>query len=118
MARTLEGMPIRMRGTTNFYDTAVTNEVSTLGQGRPAFDSTLVNTASTRAYLKQFQFEDLPNLVEMQLESYAWFLNKGLRELFDSFSPIEISPGNMALEFSIIRSVNRSFRPTNVASAI
>jgi DNA-directed RNA polymerase beta subunit len=41
----------------------------------------------------------LPNLIEIQLESYEWFLKQGLRELFDSFSPIEDYTGNIALEF-------------------
>jgi DNA-directed RNA polymerase subunit beta len=99
MAETIPGLPIRLRGTTNLYDTTVSSEVPSIGTGRPAFDSTLVNTAQSRSQLKQFEFQDLPNLVEMQLESYAWFLNKGLRELFDSFSPIEDFTGNMALEF-------------------
>ena len=31
---------------------------------------------------------DIPNLVELQLDSYQWFLEEGLQELFDSFSPI------------------------------
>ena len=41
----------------------------------------------------------LPNLIEVQLESYEWFLQVGLRELFDSFSPVEDYTGNIALEF-------------------
>ncbi|MBM3472785.1 MAG: DNA-directed RNA polymerase subunit beta [Armatimonadetes bacterium] len=41
----------------------------------------------------------LPNLIEIQLESYEWFLTDGLRELFDSFSPVEDYTGNIALEF-------------------
>ncbi len=32
---------------------------------------------------------ELPNLIEVQLVSYAWFLKKGLRELFDEVSPIK-----------------------------
>jgi len=41
----------------------------------------------------------IPNLIEIQLESYDWFLKDGLRELFDSFSPVEDYTGNIALEF-------------------
>jgi len=41
---------------------------------------------------------DLPNLVEIQLDSYKWFLREGLRELFDSFSPIYDFTGNLSLE--------------------
>src|SRR5690349_8562389 len=82
MARTTEGLPIRLRGTTNFYDTVVPEGPASIGAGKPAFEPTSVNTARDRAYLNQFNFDELPNLVEMQLESYAWFQNNGLRELF------------------------------------
>ena len=41
---------------------------------------------------------DLPNLVEIQLNSYKWFLQNGLRELFHSFSPIFDFTGNLSLE--------------------
>jgi DNA-directed RNA polymerase subunit beta len=99
MAQTLERLPIRLRGTTNFYDTVVPEGPASIGAGKPAFLSTPVKTARDRAHLKQFEYDEVPNLVEMQLESYAWFLNVGLRELFDSFSPIEDFTGTMSLEF-------------------
>ncbi len=41
----------------------------------------------------------LPDLISIQTESYKWFRNEGLKELFDSFSPIEDYTGNIALEF-------------------
>ena len=41
---------------------------------------------------------DLPNLVEVQLNSYKWFLREGLRDLFRSFSPIFDFTGNLSLE--------------------
>jgi DNA-directed RNA polymerase subunit beta len=41
---------------------------------------------------------DLPNLVEIQLDSYKWFLKEGLTELFHSFSPIYDFTGNLSLE--------------------
>jgi len=41
---------------------------------------------------------DIPNLVEIQLDSYKWFLREGLRELFHSFSPIYDFTGNLSLE--------------------
>ena len=41
---------------------------------------------------------DLPNLVAIQLDSYKWFLKEGLRELFQSFSPIHDFTGNLSLE--------------------
>jgi DNA-directed RNA polymerase subunit beta len=42
---------------------------------------------------------EMPNLIEIQLDSYAWFTREGLKELFRSFSPIEDFTGNLALSF-------------------
>ena len=42
---------------------------------------------------------DIPNLIEIQLKSYEWFREEGLRELFVNFSPIEDFTGNLALSF-------------------
>jgi len=42
---------------------------------------------------------EIPNLIEIQLNSYQWFVTDGLRELFRSFSPIEDFTGNLALSF-------------------
>jgi DNA-directed RNA polymerase subunit beta len=39
----------------------------------------------------------LPNLIQVQLDSYQWFLEEGLRELFDEISPIESFNGNLEL---------------------
>jgi len=41
----------------------------------------------------------LPNLIGVQTESYRWFIEEGLRELFRNFSPIEDYTGVLALEF-------------------
>ncbi len=99
MARSAEGLPIRLRGTTNIYDTVVPAGPAEIGAGTPVFNSTNVKTAQDRAHLGQFDVDGIPNLVQMQLDSYSWFLNNGLRELFDSFSPIEDFTGTMSLEF-------------------
>jgi DNA-directed RNA polymerase subunit beta len=40
---------------------------------------------------------DIPNLVELQLDSYRWFLEEGLKELFESFSPIYDYTGNSSI---------------------
>ena len=42
---------------------------------------------------------ELPNLIEIQLESYEWFLREGLREVFEEVFPIEDYTGNIKLEF-------------------
>jgi DNA-directed RNA polymerase subunit beta len=51
-----------------------------------------------RAAIPQEQLDLLPNLVEIQLKSFDWFLERGLRELFRNFSPIEDFTGNLSLE--------------------
>ncbi|HHY77966.1 MAG TPA: DNA-directed RNA polymerase subunit beta [Clostridiales bacterium] len=42
---------------------------------------------------------DMPNLIEVQKNSYRWFLEEGLREVFDDISPITDYTGNLVLEF-------------------
>ena len=42
---------------------------------------------------------DIPNLIEVQKESYNWFLDEGLREVFDDISPITDYSENLVLEF-------------------
>jgi len=42
---------------------------------------------------------DIPNLVELQRSSYEWFLNEGLKEVFEDISPITDFNGNLILEF-------------------
>jgi len=42
---------------------------------------------------------EIPNLIEIQLDSYRWFQTEGLRELFKSFSPIEDFTKNLVLSF-------------------
>jgi DNA-directed RNA polymerase subunit beta len=42
---------------------------------------------------------ELPNLIEIQTASYDWFLEEGLREMFQDISPIEDFTGNLSLEF-------------------
>ncbi len=42
---------------------------------------------------------DMPNLIEIQQNSYRWFLKEGLREMFRDISPIQDFTGNLVLEF-------------------
>lgn len=42
---------------------------------------------------------DMPNLIEVQLDSYEWFLREGLHEVFDDVNPISNFTGNLVLEF-------------------
>ncbi|HAF16952.1 MAG TPA: DNA-directed RNA polymerase subunit beta, partial [Peptococcaceae bacterium] len=42
---------------------------------------------------------EMPNLIEIQRQSYEWFLSEGLRETFRDVSPIQDFTGNLSLEF-------------------
>jgi len=42
---------------------------------------------------------EMPNLIEIQQQSYQWFLHDGLQELFSDISPIQDFTGNLILEF-------------------
>lgn len=42
---------------------------------------------------------DLPNLIDVQTQSFDWFINEGLRELFDDISPIDNFTGDLELYF-------------------
>jgi DNA-directed RNA polymerase subunit beta len=46
---------------------------------------------------------DLPNLIDIQRQSFDWFLNEGLRETIDDISPIEDYTGSLAVEFGDYR---------------
>ena len=51
------------------------------------------------SFSKIEQLIDLPNLIEIQKDSYEWFLKEGLMEAFQDISPIEDYTGNLVLEF-------------------
>ena len=42
---------------------------------------------------------DMPNLIEVQKNSYQWFLTEGLREVFDETAAITDYNGNLVLDF-------------------
>ncbi|HVU11726.1 MAG TPA: DNA-directed RNA polymerase subunit beta [Phototrophicaceae bacterium] len=50
-------------------------------------------------YARTPDVQALPSLIEVQLESFKWFLEQGLAELFDEISPIESYNGNLKLYF-------------------
>ncbi|WP_048601073.1 DNA-directed RNA polymerase subunit beta [Rubeoparvulum massiliense] len=52
-----------------------------------------------RSYARIREVLPLPNLIEIQLKSYEWFLEQGLREMFQDISPIQDFTGNLVLEF-------------------
>ena len=52
-----------------------------------------------RSYARINEVLELPNLIEIQTASYEWFLEEGMREMFQDISPIEDFQGNLSLEF-------------------
>src|SRR5512142_2056073 len=46
-------------------------------------------SAARKRYARIPEVLPVPNLIELQLESFKWFIDKGLRDLFDEISPIE-----------------------------
>ncbi len=51
------------------------------------------------SYSRQKEVLEMPNLIEVQKDSYNWFLKEGLREVFDDISPIADYSGHLSLEF-------------------
>jgi len=51
------------------------------------------------SFSKISEVTDMPNLIEIQLDSYDWFLKEGLQEVFDDINPIQDYTGNLVLEF-------------------
>ena len=51
------------------------------------------------SYQRQKEVLEMPNLIEVQKDSYQWFLDEGLQEAFDDISPIEDYSGHLSLEF-------------------
>ncbi|MGG4344177.1 DNA-directed RNA polymerase subunit beta [Paenibacillus lautus] len=52
-----------------------------------------------RSYARINEVLEVPNLIEIQQKSYEWFLEEGLREMFQDISPIQDFTGNLVLEF-------------------
>ena len=51
------------------------------------------------SYSRQKEVLEMPNLIEVQKDSYQWFLDEGLKEVFDDISPIADHNGRLSLEF-------------------
>ena len=51
------------------------------------------------SYQRQKEVLEMPNLIEVQKDSYQWFLDEGLKEVFDDISPIADYGGKLSLEF-------------------
>ncbi len=60
----------------------------------------ITNGKSSRmSYSRQKEVLEMPNLIEVQKNSYEWFLDEGLKEVFADISPIADYSGHLSLEF-------------------
>ncbi|MBF8283169.1 MAG: rpoB, partial [Anaerolineales bacterium] len=59
----------------------------------------MANTLGRKSYARIPNVLTLPSLIEVQIESFKWFLREGLAELFEEVSPIESFNGGMQLWF-------------------
>ena len=55
------------------------------------------NTRMSFAHIREVL--EMPNLIEVQVNSYKWFLNQGLKEVFSDISAITDYTGNLVLDF-------------------
>ncbi len=51
------------------------------------------------SFARQKEVLEMPNLIEIQKDSFQWFLDEGLREIFEDISPISDFAGHLSLEF-------------------
>ena len=59
------------------------------------------------SYARQDDVLEVPNLIEIQKDSYNWFLEEGLAEVFEDISPIEDYSDQLSLEFVDYQLCNR-----------
>lgn len=52
------------------------------------------------SYSRQKEVLEMPNLIEIQKDSYQWFLDEGLKDVFQDISPIADFAGHLSLEFT------------------
>lgn len=58
-----------------------------------------VSNGVRMSYARQREVLEMPNLIEVQTNSYQWFLDEGLKEVFRDISPISDFGGHLSLEF-------------------
>ena len=61
--------------------------------------SVVTGKSMRMSYQRQNEVLEMPNLIEVQKDSYQWFLNEGLKEVFNDISPIADYGGKLSLEF-------------------
>ena len=70
--------------------------------------TTRLGKANRISFSKIDEVLEMPNLIEVQKNSYAWFLEEGLKEVFEDISPISDYNGNLVLEFIDFRVEDKS----------
>src|SRR3989449_1070611 len=79
-----------------FFNDTATTEIYTLS----LHDALPILSPGRKSYARIEEKLPIPNLIELQLDSFSWFIDKGLRELFDEISPIKDFAGKvMELQF-------------------
>ena len=58
-----------------------------------------IGKAKRKTFARIGDFIDIPNLIQVQKDSYDWFVKEGLGEVLKDISPIEDYTGNLVLEF-------------------
>ncbi|NWF69820.1 MAG: DNA-directed RNA polymerase subunit beta [Chloroflexi bacterium] len=67
------------------------------------------NIVNIKNYARTVDVQELPSLIEVQLQSFQWFIEQGLLELFDEITPIESFNGNLRLYFPSNRPESKEF---------
>ncbi|HCP14264.1 MAG TPA: hypothetical protein DIT32_00515, partial [Peptococcaceae bacterium] len=61
--------------------------------------SLMVEQTKRKSFARIKEVLEMPNLIEVQQDSYKWFMDIGIREMFQDISPIQDFTGNLVLEF-------------------
>ena len=70
-----------------------------------------------KSYAKIPHVLDIPHLIRIQLDSYSWFQNEGLQDLFDEISPIQDFTGNR-MEMRFAREINPTDRQEDLTKFV
>ena len=68
-----------------------------------------------KSYARTRDVQELPSLIEIQLNAFNWFIKEGLLELFDEISPIESFNGNLKLYLPGKNAEKEGFNPLLLA---
>ena len=87
-----------MSDTSSFYTKGVMNMPQPVNFGRK----------TRMSFSKINEVAEMPNLIQIQTESYDWFIREGIREVFDDISPIKDYAGNSLIIHSpMLRNTSR-----------